>query len=218
MASPLVSILLPHLRNPRNDEALHIALSCLVDNTTLDYELIIEAVEERRDIYPVLNSMAEQAISDWIIPYNSDVFCAPHWLEPIWAARDENTIVSPVMVECGAIPVNNRNLERDFGRTPRTFQRNKFEAWVSAGGGWRDDWHDGEAAWFFPSMLPRKRFLDLGGFDTSLGEFPHVAVDIAFWDTWATAGGKFNRVHSFVYHLQAFSDTERGNREVALNE
>lgn len=213
MTRPLFTILLPHLRNASNDAALKIALDTLITHTALDFELILESVAERRDIYAVLNDMAARAATDWLIPFNSDVFASPGWAEPLWAARDVNTIVSPVMVECGAIPVNDLNLERNFGRTPQTFQRAEFEAWAQAGGGWRDDWRDGDAAWFFPSLIERDRFLSLGGFDTTRGFFPLHPLDIYFWDTWAAAGGRFKRAKSWVYHLQAFSETGRGVRD-----
>src|SRR5574341_1383807 len=73
MLKPQISILLPHLRNPINDRALHVCLECLMDNTDVDYELIVEAVSVRRDIYPVCNSMAYRANADYIIFHNSDV-------------------------------------------------------------------------------------------------------------------------------------------------
>lgn len=213
MISPPISILLPHLRNPSNDAAVRIAIDTLAAHTDMDYELLLEAVETRRDIYAVINRMARRALGEYIIPWNSDVFASPNWIAPLWAARDVNTIVSPTMVECGAIPVNDLNLERNFGRTPETYQRAEFEQWVRDGGGVRDDWRDGERSWFFPSLMERDRFLSLGGFDTTRGSFPLHPLDIYFWDTWAAAGGKFKRVQSWVYHLQAFSETGRGTRD-----
>lgn len=213
MISPPISILLPHLRNPSNDAALRIAIDTLAAHTDMDFELLIEAVAERRDIYAVLNRMARRALGEYIIPFNSDVFASPNWIAPLWEARDPNTIVSPVMVECGAIPVNDANLERNFGRTPETYQREAFETWAQTGGGWREHWREDEAAWFFPSLISRRRFLELGGFDIGRGNFPLHPLDIWFWDTWAAAGGKFKRVRSWVYHLQVWSDPTRGVRE-----
>jgi hypothetical protein len=204
VARPLVSILLPHLRERPNDAALQIALSCIVDNTSLDYELIMEAVEERRDIYGVLNGMAQRANSEWIIPHNSDVFVGPGWLEPLYEARDLNAIVSPVMVECGAIGVAPVNLPKDFGKTPDTFRRDEFEAWVRAGGE-MPGVPGGVRRWYFPSLLPRRPFLDMGGFDIARGTFPNDTVDIWFWDKWEAAGKEFRAPRSFVYHLQAYS-------------
>lgn len=215
---PLVSILLPHLRAPENNKALRIALDTLVTHTDIDYELLVEGVETRRDIYAVVNNMAQRANSEWLIPFNSDVFVGPNWIRPLYDARDPNAIVSPVMVECGAIPVNDRNLECDFGRRPETFRRSDFEAWVERGGGWRDDWKDSEQAWYFPSLIPRWKFMrsesagSIVGFDTSLGSYPEP-LDMDFWWRWQANGGTFKRVRSFVYHLQVFSDPTRGVRD-----
>lgn len=207
---PLVSILLPHLRAPENDKALRIALDTLVTHTSLNYELLLESVAERRDYYSVLNDMAAKANAEWILPTNTDVFYSPHWLEPLYNARDANTIVSPVMVECGAIPVNDRNWRMDFGRTPEAFRRSEFEAWVEVGGGWRDDWVDGQEAWFHPSLYSRVAFMEMGGFDSSLGSFP-FPLDMDYHERWIKRGGMFKRVRSFVYHLQAYS-SGRGDR------
>lgn len=213
MANPDVSILLPHLRTPENDRALRIALDCIASNTSVDYELIVEAVQERRDIYAVLNRMAERALSDWIIPHNSDVFVAPGWLEPLYAARGEDVIVSPVMVECGAIGVAPVNVLRDFGKTPERFRRDEFEAWA-AGGGEMPTLPEGARAWYFPSLLPRRTFLALGGFDSHLGTFPVDPVDMWFWDKWEESGRVFRHARSFVYHLQHWSNEDEQKKAV----
>jgi hypothetical protein len=211
MTQPLVSILLPHLRNPDNDPALRIALDTLITNTPLNFELLLESVAERRDYYTVLNQMAARAQALWILPTNTDVFYAPGWMEPLWDARDYNTIVSPVMVECGAIPVNDRNLMRDFGRMPETFRRTEFEQWVADGGGWRDDWREDAESWYHPSLYNRQAFLNMGGYDTSLGAFPEP-LDMDYHERWTARGGKFKRVRSWVYHLQNYSNVGRGER------
>lgn len=211
MISPPISILLPHLRNASNDAAVRIAIDTLAAHTDMDYELIIEAVAERRDIYAVINRMARRALGEYIIPTNSDVFFSPGWIHALWENRDPLTIVSPVMVECGAIPVNDRNLEMNFGRTPETFQRSGFEAWAQAGGGWRDDWKEDQEAWYHPSLINRRTFLDVGGYDTSRGGFPDP-IDMAFHERWQALGYKFLRVRSFVYHMQNWSTEGRGVR------
>lgn len=208
MTRPLVSILLPHLRNADNDTALRICLDCLIANTDLNYELLLEGVAERRDIYTVVNDMAKRATADWLVFMNSDVFVSPGWIRPLYDAREHSTLVSPVMVECGAIPVSSRNLERDFGRTPYAFRRTEFEAWVARGGDWNDDWRAGERAWYFPSLIHRNMFNWMGGFDTAKGAFPDD-LDRQFWDQWERDGKRFARVKSWVYHLQAWSDGAR---------
>lgn len=203
---PAVSILIPHLREKRNDAALQIALSCLVDNTGLDYELIVEAVDKRRDVYKVVNAMTRRAMADYVIVSNSDVFVAPGWLEPLYELRGETVIVAPVMVECGKIGVSPLNLHKDFGHSPETFDREAFEQFVIDGGEWREP--DGRA-WYWPSLHHRKTFLAFGGYDTTGVGFPYVPKDMVYWDKWEAAGRTFRRAKSWVYHLQFWSGEER---------
>lgn len=213
MATPDVSILLPHLREPENNQALKIALDCIVSHTSMDYELVMEAVETRRDIYTVINRMAARAHGEWIVPHNSDVFVGPGWLEPMYALRDANAIVSPVMVECGAIGVAPVNLPKDFGKSPQSFRRDAFEDWVRAGGEMPGIPGD-VRRWYFPSLLSRQAFLDMGGFDTTRGQFPYDPLDIWFWDQWEASGKTFRAAQSWVYHLQGYSNEGESGKAV----
>lgn len=204
--APAISILIPHLRERANDKALAIALDCIVDNTDIDYELIIEAVETRRDIYPVLNNMTHRARAEWIVFSNSDVFLAPGWASAMYAARDENAIVTGIIAECGVIGVNSANYELHFGVTPEGYNRAGFEAWVAKDGTniYNDKAHQARG-WYFPCLMNKRAFNRAGGFNTARGTFPKDPVDMDFWDEWAVTGHGFRRVNSWCYHLQNFS-------------
>lgn len=207
--TPDITIAFPHLREPKNDKALRIALDCIVDNTNLDYELMVEAVATRRDIYAVINDMARRAKSDWLVFSNSDVFFAPNWAEPLYQAREPDTIVTGLIAECGAIGVNDLNWKIDFGRNPQAFKRSAFEVWAAGEGGefaWQDKRRNARG-WYFPCLIHRPTFLELGGFDTTRGQFPDP-LDMWFWEKWIEAGKGFKRVKSFCYHLQAYSDPD----------
>ena len=208
MASPLVSILLPHLRTPENNKALAVALDCLATNTGIDYELIIEGVEERRDIYPVVNRMVKDARCEWIVKTNSDVFFAPGWLEPMWEAREQNTIVAGVLVEPGAIGVSVQNIHLDFGMRPETFRRADFERFA------RETrlFPDGRG-WIWPSLHNRQTFLDICGYDSTHIQWPEP-VDLDYWQRWEAAGKQFKRVRSYAYHLQNFSNDDEQKKPV----
>jgi hypothetical protein len=204
--TPAISIIIPHLRERENDKALRVALDCIIDNTDLDYELMVESVAERRDIYPVINNMAARARAEWLVFANSDTFLAPGWASAFYAVRDTQKIIGGVIVECGAIPVNDRNYERNFGRTPETFDRAGFEAFVANG----DVWRDGEI-WYFPCLIHKGEFLSRGGFDTRRGKFPDDPIDLYFWEAWKRSGRTVERVKSYSYHLQNYS-TDDANR------
>lgn len=200
MTRPELSILVPHLCNPANDKALALAVACIIDNTSVDYELIIRADRGTSEVYRLYNQMAAQSSARWIVFSNSDVFFAPGWAEPMVAAADIDTIVAGVLVECGAIGVNVQNHPRSFGMLPETFDRASFELWcadspeIPAGDGW-----------YMPSLHHRETFLSIGGFDTGKGRFPFDELDTLYWQAWRESGRKVVRVGSYAYHLQAFS-------------
>lgn len=204
-----MSILIPHLRQNENDKALKVCIETLVDNTGVDYEIIVEAVAERRDIYPVCNSMAERAKADYIVFHNSDVFMAPGWAEPMLAEAAPDKIVAGVIVECGAIGVATVNVHMNFGMTPETFRRAEFEKWVAE----TPVVPSGEG-WYFPSLPPRENFLACGGFETHDGGFPHKPIDIDYWNKWRALGKHVVRVPSFCYHLQQYSAESEQEKEV----
>jgi hypothetical protein len=205
--TPAISIIIPHLRNADNDKALKIALDCILDNTDLDYELIVESVATRRDIYPVINSMAHRARAEWLVFSNSDVFLAPGWASAMYAARDPNAIVTGIIAECGAIGVAADNYELHYGVTPETYNRAGFEAWVAENGAtiYSHKAHQ-HRGWYLPCLIHKRTFNHFGGFDTSYGQFPNDPVDIYTWNKWAAQGKTFKRANSWCYHLQAFSD------------
>lgn len=209
--TPAISILIPHLRNADNDKALKVAIDCIIDNTDIDYELIVESVATRRDIYPVLNNMAHRARAEWLVFSNSDVFLAPGWASGFYECRDNDKIVTGVIVECGAIPVNDLNYERNFGRTPETFDRAGFEAFVSSDNAravLMDKMSKGGRGWYFPCLLHKRTFNHFGGFDTSLGKFPDDPLDKYAWDKWAAQGKGFARADSWCYHLQNYTSDD----------
>lgn len=211
MGDHMISILIPHLREPKNDQALAIALDCIASNTDVDYELIVEACAEKGGVYDLINHMAERAKSEWLVFSNSDVFFAPGWASAMWDARQRDTIVTGILVECGAIGVNDQNIHRDFGMTPETFRRREFE-YFAAG----CPLIDGDG-WYFPSLHNTEAFLDMGGFDTSQGDYP-VPLDIFHWRRWREEGGKVRRVRSLAFHLQRWSDPSEQTKPVRHQE
>lgn len=194
-----ISILIPHKHEPENDKALKIALECLIDNTDHDYEILVDSTTPGEP-YTIINHLAMQARSTWLVFSNSDVFFGPHWDTPLLAVAQPDTIVTGVLVEAGAIGVAQQNIRANFGMTPDFFHRQAFEAFCA-----QANWiADGEG-WYFPCLIHRARFLEMGGFDTSNGGFP-LPLDIQFWEKWKAAGKQVQRVASYAYHLQNYSN------------
>lgn len=202
-----IAILIPHKHTRENDKALAIALDCIVRNTDMDYEVLIDATTPACP-YEVINRMAHSTTATYIVPTNSDVFFAPGWVRPMFAAAAPHMIITGVLVEPGAIAVSDQNHTANFGMTPETFDREAFEQWVvespevPSGNGW-----------YFPSMHHRQTFLDRGGFDLSLGHFP-APLDSHYWEQWQASGNYVERVLSYAYHLQNWSNPEEQQKAV----
>lgn len=202
---PSLTVCIPHKHTRHNDAALLVALSCIVDNTRCDYELLIDTTTPT-GVYGVYNRMARQAASEWVVFTNSDVFFAPGWDTPMLEAAGKYKIITGVLVECGAIGVSDRNIMANFGRTPQTFERSAFEE-MAAGIIFDKRTPPGEG-WFMPCLMHRDTFLAMGAFDTRQGDFP-TPLDGLFWEKWKASGLTVQRVRSYAYHLQNFSDEER---------
>jgi hypothetical protein len=196
---PVLSIIIPHKHEPRNDKALQIALSCIVANTRNDYELILDTTTPG-DPYVLFNDMAKRATGEWVLFGNSDLFLAPNWDVELLKQADRDTMVSVTLVEPGAIGVHIENIHRNFGMTPETFQREAFEAFATS-----DPELPAGDGFYFYALRHRQTFLDRGGFDTSLGKFP-IPVDIAYHERWLKDGKRIVRGRGMAYHLQNYSN------------
>lgn len=201
--TPVFTIILPHRRNPGNDDALAICHDCLARNTRNDYVLIIDVAVDS-PLYPRVNRMIEHAYTDCCVYLASDTFVAPGWDVPMLAAWNETTFVTGVLVEPGAIAMHPMNKHLDFGRKPETFRRAEFEAWACSD----DAPLLGGEGWPCPYMFSRQGFLDMGGYETDLkpDEMGFSGADSALWERWKAAGNTIQRVRSFAYHLQRYSD------------
>lgn len=202
--SAVFTIILPHKRNPGNDAALRICLDMLAANTAHDFILIMDAAVNS-PLYPRVNAMVQQAATECLVYWASDMFPSPGWDVPMLELWNAQTFVNNTVVEPGVISMYGGNHKKDFGRRPETFDRAAFEAWCAGGG------HvAGGEGWMAPYMFPRQGFLDMGSYDLTIeAGLEFTSADSAMFDRWRAAGNAIVRApDSWVYHLQRYSDID----------
>ena len=210
--SAAFTVLLPHKRNPGNNAALAIALSCLQDNTVKDFILLMDAAVDQ-PLNERVNRMVQAAPTDCCVYTASDMFMAREWDREMLAIYNSDTFVTNVVIEPRAIALHPMNLEANFGMRPETFRRAQFEEFcktapVLSGEGW-----------FAPVMFSRQGFLDMGGLalDGEADAMGFTAADMLLFEKWKATGHTVKRAPSFCYHLQRYSDIgeqEHGKRAV----
>lgn len=193
---PDFSILMPHLHTDVDIRALRVALDTLARHTTHDYELIVQA-HHGDNAYPVWNRMARAATTDWLIFTVTDHFFSPGWDVPLWDARDKNTLLVGGLVESGYRPVAEQCIERDFGRSPETFDEAGFNAFAATHPLLPD-----VDAWVWPWLIHKDAFWKMGGFDTH----PSLS-DMYFFRKWIASGKQWKRIESYCYHLMCWTST-----------
>lgn len=212
--TPAFSIILPHKRNPGNDDSLAICLDMLTRNTHHDFNLLMAEVRYSL-LYETINRLFKQSDTDCCVFWNSDMFPAPNWDVPMLAAFNYHTIVTNILVEPGAISMDGANLQMDFGRKPSTFRRAEFEAWAQA----PEREPRGGDGWYAPYMMSRQRFVDLGCMeintdDVDANGFNARPFDIEMFERHKANGGVVRRAQgSFTYHLQRWSDVNEQTHE-----
>jgi hypothetical protein len=199
------SIIVPSLHVDRGQQTLVRFLPILVENTRHPYELLLSSHADEGGT-TAINQLAHVARADYLIILCDDQYVAPGWDEAFYAARDPETLLVGVLVESGDRPVASHNLEKNFGRTPETFDRAGFET-MAAG---LDGAELTDPAWGFPWCVSRQAFLQRGGIPIHRGDI-HSRGDFYFWRDWLDDGYAYQRVPAVVYHLQAWTGREYDN-------
>jgi hypothetical protein len=214
--TPPMTIILPHKRNPGNDLALRICIETLMANTRNEFNLLMSAAYNQA-LFPAIDRLIRQSQTDCFVFWNSDMFPAPAWDEPMLEQFQYNTIVANIVTEPGAIGIFTDNVEWDFGRKAETFRRDDFETWATSGNA---PVPSGEG-WYAPYMMSKQRYLDIGGIDLDNNDirpadgFNTRPLDIDMFNKHKAMGGVVRRAVSYVYHLQHYSEPAeqtKGNR------
>ncbi len=193
----MISIILPHLATSRPTE---LCKHYLEKNTVNEYELI--EVIDWTDVYAAYNHGVSQAKYDCIVLMNDDMFVAPGWDINYVKYVQPKTFVMMWLIESGRVPVNHRMIEYDCGRSPETFDYNKFLAYIDAIDV-PEAIEGGQGAWM-PTGFHKSTWVP---FPNEV-KYPHPN-DINLIDVYLPSIGYIPyKVKSFAYHLQCFSRSQ----------
>lgn len=157
-------------------------------------------------IYACWNACTDFSDKDCeiIVLVNSDMAFSKDWLENLLKRLDKQKVVSSLLVESGKIPsLLPHTVVKNFGRTPETFQKEKFEQFAEM---LKEDTQQPFGV-FMPMAIYKENFIKAGGYPegnmiTKDGRF--ISGDyIFFYDRLS----KINVSHltsfdSCVYHFQ----------------
>lgn len=206
--TPAFTVVISHLREQRNHDALNICLDCLWRNTVNDFDLIV-ANGNPVGYYETTNRLVEQATTEYVVIHNSDMFVAPRWDVAMLELAAPDTICTAVLIETGLLGVRSDQITRNFGLTPETFRRAEFEMFCEMAevpDGW---------GMYAPVMMNRKRWLDFEGYNVEkYGDEFHSGADFYTFEDWLAAGNKIKRGRTFAYHLGRWSQAEWRRPEI----
>lgn len=198
---PDLSIIVPSLHITTSARALKVFLSCLVDNTSTAYELLLSSHDDK-DTYVSFNELASQARGKYLALLNDDIFMSPGWDTAFMEQAKADRLLIGCLVESGIKPVHPAYAKHDYGTTPEEFQRESFEKAIA-----RHNYKiNNVPIWGVPWLVEREAFLDLGGFETKwIGKTEGYSLDQRFYDKWRDLGLETLRVGAWGYHLMSWS-------------
>ncbi len=203
----MISIIIPHKHTPDNDAALELALRSIRDKSRYkDHEVIVD--DSPICPYAVWNAKAEAAHHSILCFTNSDVIFAQDWDVNFVRYCERKVYLSGWLVECGVIPVNQKNIEHDFGRKPADFQEVEFERFVANHKVGVPDILF-EEGWYMPCVINRSDFLEVGGFPTASGRFPEPLDHRFILKLKTLPGWRWSKANSWAYHFQNLSGRPR---------
>ena len=191
----MISIIVPYLSD---SPCISICKKLLKDHTINQYELI--EIVDSRDVYDAFNSGVRSAKGEIVILISDDMFVSKGWDIPYKKYARGKTVCTGYLVEPGAIQVSPKNIEKNFGKTPSTFDSASFFAWADEVKPIIPECVDGKG-WYMPLAMEKKYWVDY----PNEKKFPYPN-DIDLIDNiLPNMGYSFLKVNSIVYHLQAFT-------------
>lgn len=190
-----LSVVIPYLST---STTINLCKSLLKENTVGELELV--EIVDSRDVYDAFNNGVYKATNDLVILLNDDMYVSPGWDTLYHKYHEPNLILTGILVEPGVVPVSERNVCRNYGTTPLTFNRSAFEDFASQFESYPEIIYD-RKGWYMPIAFNKKTFIP---YPNEI-KYPHPN-DITLIDhILLSRGFKFAQVKSVVYHLQNFS-------------
>ena len=155
-------------------------------------------------IYRAWNFAVERAKGEIVILVNSDMAFSKDWLENLLKRLNKTKIVSSLSVESGKIPsLLPHTVVKNFGRTPETFQEEKFEQFAEL---LKEDTEQILGV-FMPVAFHKENFIKAGGYPEGNRILPGgqiISGDwIFFYERLAKLGIKHvTSFDSICYHIQ----------------
>lgn len=112
-------------------------------------------------VYRAWNKVVEIAETEFVVLVNSDMYFSEGWLDALVAAYSDTTLPTSLLVESGWIPSAFPEYVRDFGRTPDSFDRQRFLDYANM---IRQSGVTRPGRLFMPVLFKRKDFMDIGGY------------------------------------------------------
>lgn len=194
----MISIILPYLSK---SPCVNICKDLLKKNTVSEYELI-EIVDES-DVYFAYNDGVRRAKHDLVILINDDMFVSPGWDLPFVKFCKPKTVVTGYLVESGRISVNHVNFDYDCGKTPESFEYDKFINFVDDKLKNLPEIIEDKQGWFMPVCFSKSTFVEY----PNENKYPWPNDIDLFHKILPALGYKFIQVNSIVYHLQNYTKT-----------
>jgi len=191
----MFSIVVPYLSTSKT------ILKCkhfLKKYTLNPYELI--EIVDNVDVYDAFNRGVQQANYDKVLLLNDDMYVSPNWDEYYIKYHTPELILTGILVEPGAISVSDKNICKNFGTEPDTFDEEEFVNFAKNLPSEDEIIHDLKG-WYMPIMFNKNTFIP---YPNEI-KYPHANDVTLIDDILPKQNFKFARVNSVVYHLQGFS-------------
>lgn len=189
----MISVCISSLRTKQSARTLKVCLDCLIDNTSTDYELLVDVHGPEVNPYHSYDRLASQARGDYLLWINDDNYIAPNWDKAFLEVATPDTLVIGGLVESGLYPVVDHCIAHNFGTTPEEFRRLEFEVFCQTA------MLPNKFSWSCPWFIPRLKF---DGFRNEGREKARENEDVHFVQRWQ---GPIVRARAWCYHLQKWT-------------